>query len=46
MHAKTTPPSWSAQFLYALACFGLGLDGLAIEDGEAGTSLSDIQWRE
>ena len=35
MHAITTPAlaSWSAQFLYALACFGLGLEG-AIVEGE------------
>jgi hypothetical protein len=32
MLATTTPNSWSAQFFYVLARFGLGLDGLAAED--------------
>ena len=36
MHATTTPSSWSAQFFYILARFGLGLDGLAIDDEEQG----------
>lgn len=44
MHAITTPPhaSWSAQFLYVLARFGLGLDGLVIDNDEA---LDDISQR-
>lgn len=51
MHAITTPPaiSWSAQFLYVLARFGLGLDGLtglAIQADEVGASSTDIQRRE
>ena len=32
MLATTTPNSWSAQFFYVLARFGLGLEGLEAED--------------
>lgn len=33
MYAPITqePASWAAQVLYALACFGLGLEGAVVE---------------